>query len=82
MLRFFGEDGDDRLLLVNLGRDLQRAEPARAAAGAARRDGAGPWSGRARISVTAGAGTPPVETGKGWDLPGHAAVVLAPNPLS
>ncbi|MET0743481.1 MAG: malto-oligosyltrehalose trehalohydrolase, partial [Microvirga sp.] len=76
-LRFFGAAGDDRLLLVNLGRDLKRpslAEPLLA-----------PPEGRSWTMVWSsedirygGVGTPPVETAQGWDLPGHAAVVLAP----
>ena len=37
VLRYFGEGGDDRLLLVNLGRDLERRSHPRAAAGAAGR---------------------------------------------
>ena len=60
VLRFFGDDGDDRLLLVNLGRDLHLDAGARAAAGAARRARAGRCSGRARIRATAAAGTPPI----------------------
>ena len=36
VLRFFGEDGDDRLLLVNLGVDLH-LDPAPGAAARARR---------------------------------------------
>ncbi|MET0429899.1 MAG: DUF3459 domain-containing protein, partial [Microvirga sp.] len=79
VLRFSGADGDDRLLLVNLGRDLKRpslAEPLLA-----------PPEGRSWTMVWSsedirygGVGTPPVETAQGWDLPGHAAVVLAPIP--
>ena len=52
VLRFFGTAGDDRLLVVNLGRDLllrPASEPLLA---------------------------PPM--GMGWELPGHAAVVLRP----
>ncbi|MET0746383.1 MAG: DUF3459 domain-containing protein, partial [Microvirga sp.] len=79
VLRFFGAAGDDRLLLVNLGRDLKRpslAEPLLA-----------PPEGRRWAMIWSsedirygGIGTPPVETAQGWDLPGHAAVVLAPIP--
>jgi len=79
VLRFFGHAGDDRLLIVNLGRDL-RLDPAPEPLLA-------PPEGRLweiRWSSEAlrygGLGTPPVETDEGWQLRGQAAVVLAPGP--
>lgn len=80
VLRFFGEEEDDRLLFVNLGRDLtcrSIADPLVA-----------PPEDRAWRLLWAsehpdygGSGVPEIETKAGWRIPGHAAVVLAPNPL-
>jgi maltooligosyltrehalose trehalohydrolase len=89
VLRYFdGAPGDpydgreptrgDRLLLVNLGRDLRldaAPEPLLAPPDGCRwtRE----WS--SESSLYDGSGTPPVEDdGHGWYLPGHAAVVLRP----
>ena len=78
VLRFFGEDGDDRLLLMNLGRDLQfypSPEPLLAPP-----EGKGwqlLWS--SEDPRYGGAGVAPVETDDGWRIPGHAAVVLMPS---
>jgi maltooligosyltrehalose trehalohydrolase len=76
VLRYFGERGDDRLLLVNLGADL-RFEPAPEPLLA-------PPEGRAwKVGWSSedprygGGGTPPVEVEGGFFLPGQAAVVLA-----
>jgi maltooligosyltrehalose trehalohydrolase len=81
VLRFFGEDGDDRLLVVNLGRDL-RGEPTPEPL-------LGPPEGRRwRLLWSSedprygGGGTPdPDSECEGWRIPGHAAVVLAPGPI-
>lgn len=77
VLRYFGEAGDDRLMLVNLGPDLRfapAAEPLLAL------DAAESW----RLLWSSedprygGCGTPPlVETE--WYLPGHATLVLKPE---
>ncbi len=78
VLRFFGEDGDDRLLLVNMGRDLDLQpvpEPLLAP----------PLGARWRLLWSSedpaygGGGTPEVETDGNWHLPGRAALVLAPH---
>lgn len=79
VLRFFDEGEEDRLLFVNLGRDLHLrslAEPLTA-----------PPRGRAWTMVFSsehpaygGTGTPPVITASGgWTLPGNTAVVLGPG---
>lgn len=77
VLRWFGEKGDDRLLLVNFGADLDLTpapEPLLAPPHEKR------W---AKVlgtddEVYGGLGTPPVERGAGWVLPAHAAVLLKP----
>jgi maltooligosyltrehalose trehalohydrolase len=81
VLRFFADDGADRLLVVNFGRDLRLAnapEPLLAPpAGMLWRV---LWSSEA--PKYGGAGTPPLESEEGWMLRGGAAVVLAPRPAS
>ena len=78
LLRFFGEDGDDRLLMVNLGIDLHldpAPEPLLAPP-----DGAGwtiLWS--SENPKYGGIGTPPLDSNDNWQIPGHAAVVLKPH---
>ena len=80
MLRFFGEGGDDRLLLVNLGRDINfnpAPEPLLAPP-----DGAlwtMLWSSEA--TAYGGTGTPPLETKNNWFIPGHAAIAMRPAPF-
>ena len=76
VLRFFG-NRDDRLLVVNLGRDLQldgAAEPLLA-----------PPEGKLWETFWSsedprygGCGAPPVDGPDGWRIPGHAAVALRP----
>jgi maltooligosyltrehalose trehalohydrolase len=82
VLRFFGKDGgghgDDRLLLVNLGRDLSHQivpEPLLA-----------PPAGCIWETIFStddprygGDGTAPIETDEGWNVPGQAAVLLRPR---
>lgn len=80
VLRFFARDGGDRLLIVNLGRDLPLSpapEPLLA-----------PPEGERWVTLWSsedprygGSGTPTVETDQGWRIPGHAAVALVPQPL-
>lgn len=82
VLRLFGPHADDRLLVVNLGPDLPLCpapEPLLAP----------PEGQRWRILFSTehpdygGAGTPDPETeADGWRVPGHAALLLAPAPLS
>lgn len=75
VLRFFGESGDDRLLFINCGADINRgsfAEPLIAP----------PESSEWRLMWSSeekkygGAGVAPFEDGKGWHLTGHSALVL------
>jgi maltooligosyltrehalose trehalohydrolase len=77
-LRYFAHDGLDRLLLVNLGRDLAldvAPEPLLAPP----QDCA--WSLRwsSEDPAYGGKGTSPVESDDGWHVPGNAAVFLTPE---
>jgi maltooligosyltrehalose trehalohydrolase len=77
VLRLFGREGDDRLLVVNLGSDLNlnpAPEPLLA-----------PPEGKVWENLLSsedyaygGTGTPPVETKNGWCIPGRSAVALRP----
>lgn len=77
VLRFFGADGDDRLLLINLGRDLVLEtvpEPLLAP------PEGGSWETlwSSESPRYGGLGTPPLETESGWCIPGQAAVLMKP----
>jgi maltooligosyltrehalose trehalohydrolase len=77
VLRFFAAEGD-RLLVVNLGRDLRLesvAEPLLAPP--ASRRWAALWS--SDDLRYGGSGTPPLLAANGWRFPGHAAVLLQPE---
>ena len=77
VLRFFGADDDDRLLLVNLGVDLRLAPAPEPLLAPAR--GCGwrlLWT--SEFPAYGGSGTPPVDAGENWVVPGQAAVVLSP----
>ncbi len=75
MLRFFGEGGTDRLLLVNLGRDVHLdVAPEPLLAPPAGRCWRLMWSSEA--VAYGGVGAPAIETEGDWLLPGQAAVVL------
>jgi maltooligosyltrehalose trehalohydrolase len=80
VLRFFTPDhADDRLLLVNLGRDLKRtsfAEPLLAPP--VDGDWAVAWS--SEDPKYEGGGTPDLWPGGTWSIPGESAIVLAPGP--
>jgi maltooligosyltrehalose trehalohydrolase len=76
-LRFFAPDGSDRLLVVNLGRDVRldsAPEPLLAPPEGCR------WKLHwTSDDVRYGAcGTPELDTQQGWRLPGETAVVLVP----
>jgi maltooligosyltrehalose trehalohydrolase len=80
VLRYFADDGQDRLLLVNLGRELHLLscpEPLMAP----------PNESRWRVVLSTedpkygGSGTGPVDADQeGWRVPGEAAVLLIPEP--
>ena len=79
LLRWFGPEGDDRLLLLNLGRDL-RLEPAPEPllAPPEGKDWVVVWS--SEDPRYGGGGIAPPESGDGaWRIPGHAAVLLRPG---
>jgi maltooligosyltrehalose trehalohydrolase len=78
-LRFFTPDHlADRVLIVNLGQDLQRqsfADPLLAPP--ADTDWSTVWS--SEEPVYGGSGTPPLWPDECWSIPGEAAVVIAPG---
>jgi maltooligosyltrehalose trehalohydrolase len=80
VLRWFGGKAGDRLLVINLGRDLQLCpvpEPLLAPPRGMCWDVI--WS--SEDPGYGGCGTPPLEAGdEGWRISGHAAVVLHPVP--
>lgn len=83
LLHFFGESGDadDRLLIVNLGRDLfpnPSSEPLLAPPERARWEIL--WN--SEDPRYGGCGAPPIETDEQWRIPGHAAIVLKPVAIS
>lgn len=82
VLRYFADDGDDRLLLVNLGRDLHLdPAPEPLLAPPEHRRWRVLWS--SEDPIYGGAGTPePDRGGEGWRIPGHAALALAPGRLA
>ena len=83
VLRYFGGREGDRLLLVNLGRDLQLdPAPEPLLAPPEGRPWEIQWSSEA--PCYGGCGTAPLDTTKGWQIPGHSAMVMRPveaNPV-
>jgi len=80
LLRFFDDAGDDRLLVVNLGRDLHldpAPEPLLAPPEGMRWQVL--WS--SEDPKYGGTGTPPLDSEENWRFPGHAAVALYPIPM-
>jgi maltooligosyltrehalose trehalohydrolase len=76
VLRFFDRDGDDRLLVVNLGPDLGlNPAPEPLLAPPPGKVWRTVWSSEAY--AYGGTGTPPLETKNNWCIPAEAAVVLA-----
>lgn len=79
VLRFFSEHDNDRLLIVNLGRDLPLAQaPEPLLAPPEGQQWRTLWS--SEEPRYGGGGTAPLETANHWQLPGHAAVLLWPAP--
>jgi maltooligosyltrehalose trehalohydrolase len=77
VLRFFADDGRDRLLLVNLGVDVHLdPAPEPLLAPPADSEWTILWS--SEDPRYGGVGTPPVDTESNWQIPGHSAVVLKP----
>jgi maltooligosyltrehalose trehalohydrolase len=77
VLRYFGRDGDDRLLVVNLGADLGlNPAPEPLLAPPAGKVWRTLWSSEAY--AYGGTGTPPLETRDNWCIPGESAVALSP----
>jgi maltooligosyltrehalose trehalohydrolase len=80
LLRFFNEGAGDRLLLVNLGLDLHlHIVPEPLLAPPEHCSWRRIWS--SEDPRYGGSGTGLVGNELGWRIPGHAAVVLAPQPM-
>jgi maltooligosyltrehalose trehalohydrolase len=80
-LRFFGDGGDYRLVVVNLGPDLSlNPAPEPLLAPPADTVWSTLWS--SESPRYGGPGTPRLETRRNWWLPGHAAVALRPGPAA
>ena len=78
VLRFFGEQGHDRLLLVNFGRDLHLdPAPEPLLAPPAEKVWEVLWS--SEDPHYGGVGTPPLDTEDNWRIPGEAAIALIPG---
>jgi maltooligosyltrehalose trehalohydrolase len=80
VLRFFAEDGQDRLIIVNFGRDMQlepTPEPLLAPPEQMRWETL--WS--SEDPCYGGLGTPPLEDHGHWRILGEAAVVMFPRPI-
>lgn len=77
LLRFFGDHGDDRLLLLNLGIDLH-LNPAPEPLLAPPADSVWTILWSSEDPKYGGIGTPLLDTDQNWRIPGHAAVVLKP----
>ena len=77
LLRFFGEDGDDRLLMLNLGRDLEYTPITEPLVIPPRdREWRVVWSSEDPRYGGSGIG---LLDPKRWYFPGHAALVLGPD---
>jgi maltooligosyltrehalose trehalohydrolase len=77
VLRFFGEAGADRLLLINLGPEhLFAPSPEPLLAPPESANWSLIWSSEA--PQYGGSGTPPIEQPDGWHLPAESALLLAP----
>jgi maltooligosyltrehalose trehalohydrolase len=78
VLRYFGEEGNDRLVFVNLGCELHLdPAPEPLLAPPARANWVMLWS--SEDPRYGGSGTPALEMEENWRIPGQAAVVMAPE---
>jgi maltooligosyltrehalose trehalohydrolase len=80
MLRFFSSDGADRLLIVNLGRDLLLG-PVPEPLVAPVEDQAWRLLWSSEVPAYDGSGSPAQDGEGDWLIPGQSAAVLAPGPL-
>ena len=82
VLRFFGDKGHDRLLLINLGLDLRLSPaPEPLLAPVEECEWQVKWS--SEVPSYGGCGAPALETGNGnWIVLGQAALVLEPRPAA
>jgi maltooligosyltrehalose trehalohydrolase len=78
VLRYFGDDGDDRLLLVNLGRDV-RLDPAPEPLLAPPEGRLWEIAWSSEDPRYGGCGTAPLDSPDNWRIPGHAAVAMRPS---
>ena len=81
VLRFFGEAGDDRLLLVNFGADLH-LDPAPEPLLAPPEGTAWQTLWSSEDPRYGGCGTPPLDSDENWRIPGHAAVACVQHQRS
>ncbi|HXW08694.1 MAG TPA: malto-oligosyltrehalose trehalohydrolase [Vicinamibacterales bacterium] len=78
-IRFDGKNGDDRLLVVNLGPDLDPSAIPEPLLAPPRESGwVLQWSSEA--PQYGGTGRPPFSMAGAWRLPGHSAMLLRPQP--
>ncbi len=80
LLRFFGERGDDRLVLINLGRDLH-LDPAPEPLLAPPEEKVWKLRWSSEDPRYGGMGTSPIESYDNWRIPGEAAVVMIPGKI-
>ena len=78
LLRFFAENGDDRLLVINLGLDWT-PDPAPEPLLAPPQDRVWSLQWSSEDPAYGGAGTAPFEIAANWRFPGRAAVLLRPK---
>jgi len=78
VLRFFVHDQADRLLIVNLGRDLH-LDPAPEPLLAPPRELSGRFLWSSEELCYGGCGATPLDTEENWRIPGESATVLGPK---
>ncbi len=81
VLRFFGGELGDRLILANFGRDLDLT-PAPEPLLSPPEDSQWELLWTSEAPRYGGVGAPPVEEDGKWFIPGHAAVVMAPRKVA